>query len=98
MLHTRCFSSLIEVIAFINETQVFMYDNSNFIINPLFTNMYIQRVLNKKPSLSQGLPIYIYISLSHDYIFNLISYFLMGTSIMYANFIVMHIMTYITLL
>ena len=34
------FSSLIEVTAFINETQVFMYDNSNFIINPLF--IYLQ--------------------------------------------------------
>ena len=89
------FSSLIEVTALFNETQVFMYDNSNFIINPLFTIIYIQRVLNKKPSLSQGLPIYI--SLSHDYIFILIGYFLMGTSIMYANFIVMCIVTYITL-
>ena len=28
---------------------------------------------------------------------NLIGYFLMGTSIMYANSAVMHIMTYITL-
>ena len=92
------FSSLIIVITFINETQVFMYDKSNFINNPhLFTSMYIQRVLSKKPSLSRGLSIYIYISLSRDYIFNLIGYFHMGTSIMYANFIVMHIMTYITL-
>ena len=91
-------SSLIIVIAFINETQVFMYDEYNFINNPhLFTSMYIQRVLSKKPSLSRGLSIYIYISLSHDYIFNLICYFLMGTSIIYANFTVMCIMTYITL-
>ena len=52
-------------------------------------------MLNKKPALSRGLP-YIYISLSCDYILNLIGYFLMGTSIMYANFIVMCIMTYIT--
>ena len=36
------FSSLIEVTALFNETQAFMYDNSNFIINPLFTSMYIQ--------------------------------------------------------
>ena len=62
------FSSLIEIIAFINEMQVFMYDNSNFIYNPhIFTSMYIQRVLIKKPSLYKSLPIYIYISLSHDY-------------------------------
>ena len=38
------FSSLIVVIAFINETQVSMHDKSNFINNPhLFTSMYIQR-------------------------------------------------------
>ena len=55
------FSSLSVVIAFINETQVFMYDNSNFINNPqIFTSMYIQRVLSKKPSLPRGLTIYIY--------------------------------------
>ena len=55
-------SSLIIVITFINETQVFMYDESNFINNPhLFTSVYIQRVLSKKPSLSRGLSIYIYI-------------------------------------
>ena len=34
-------SSLIEVIAFINETQVFMYDNSNFIINPQYIYKYV---------------------------------------------------------
>ena len=73
-----------------------MYDNSNFIDNPhILTTMYIQRVLSKKPSLPRGLPLYI--SLSHDYIFNLIGYFHMGTSIMYAAFIVMCIVTYITL-
>ena len=33
------FSSLIEVIAFINETQVFMYDNSNFIYE---SSIYLQ--------------------------------------------------------
>ena len=56
------FSSLMIVIAFINETQVFMYDKSSFIYNPLiFTSMYIQRVLSQKPSLSRGLSIYIYI-------------------------------------
>ena len=68
MLHARvlCFSSLIEVIAFINETPVFMYDKSNFINNlHLFTCMYIQRVLSKKPSLSRGLSIYIYICHCH---------------------------------
>ena len=55
------FISLIIVITFINETQVFMYDNSNYINNPhIFTSMYIQRVLSKKPSLPRGLPIYIY--------------------------------------
>ena len=60
------FSSIIEIITYINEMQVFMYDNSNFIYNPhIFKSMYIQRVLIKNPSLSRGLPIYI--SLSHDY-------------------------------
>ena len=36
------FSALIEVTAFINETQVFMYDNSNFIINPQYIYIYLQ--------------------------------------------------------
>ena len=61
------FNSLIEVIAFINEMQVFIYDNSNFIYNPhIFTSMYIQRVFIKKPSLCEAYP-YIYIYLSCDY-------------------------------
>ena len=34
-------SSLIEVITFLIETQVFMYDNSNFIINPQYIYKYI---------------------------------------------------------
>ena len=35
------FSSLIAVIAFINETQVYIYDNSNFIYNPLIFYKYV---------------------------------------------------------
>ena len=57
------FRSLIEVAAFINETQIFMYDNSNFIINPQYRYIYKyihSSVLSKKPSLSRGIPIYIY--------------------------------------
>ena len=49
----------------------------------------------KKLTLSRGLPMYI--SLSHDYVLYLIGHFFMGTSIVYVNFIVMCIMTYITL-
>ena len=68
------FSSLIEIIAFINETQVFMYDNSNFIYNPhIFTSMYIQRVLIKKPNISRGLPIYIYLSCDYMLILLIVS-------------------------
>ena len=51
----------------------------------------------RRPSLSRGLPIYICILvtwLSH----NLIGCSLVGTCIMYVNFIGMHIATYITLL
>ena len=61
----------------------------------IFTSIYIQSMLSKKPALSRGLPIYI--SLSRDYVLDVTGYFLMGTSIMYAKFIVMHIMAYITL-
>ena len=35
------FKSLINVIAFINEIQVLMYDKSNFIINPQYIYKYI---------------------------------------------------------
>ena len=35
------FKSLIDVIAFINEMQVLMYDKSNFIINPQYIYKYI---------------------------------------------------------
>ena len=35
------FKSLIDVITFINETQVFMYDKSNFITNPQYIYKYI---------------------------------------------------------
>ena len=55
------FKSLIDVIAFINETQVLMYDKSNFIINPqyIYKYIYIQSMLSKKLPPSRGLPIYI---------------------------------------
>ena len=44
MLYSRVlyFKSSINVTAFINETQVFIHDKSNFINNPLYTSMYIQ--------------------------------------------------------
>ena len=51
--------SLIDVIAFINETQVFICDNSNFINNPLYISMYIQAVSREDLHLSIGIPIYI---------------------------------------
>ena len=91
------FKSLIDVITFIYETQVFICDNSNFINSPLYTSIYIQAVSREDLLISRGIPIYIYTSLSHDCDMSLIGYFLMGTSIMYANSAVMHIMTYITL-
>ena len=98
LFHARVlYLSLINAIAFINETQVFIFDNSNFINNPLYTSMYIQAMFHQKLPLFRGLPIYIYISLSHDCDMDLIGCFPMGTSIMYANSAVMHIMTYITL-
>ena len=53
------FKSLIDVIAFINETQVFICDNSNFINNPLYTSMYIQAVSREDLPLLRGIPIYI---------------------------------------
>ena len=51
--------SLLTVTAFINETQVFICDNSNFINNPLYTSMYIQAVSSEDLPLSRGIPIYI---------------------------------------
>ena len=45
VLHAQVlYLSLIDAITFINEMQVFICDNSNFINNPLYTSMYIQEV------------------------------------------------------
>ena len=85
------FKSLFDVTAFINETQVFICDKSNFIINP----QSIYKYVHSSSIMFRATPIkryiHIYISLSHDCDMNLIGCFPMGTSIMYAN-------TYITLL
>ena len=55
------FKSLIDVIAFINKTQVLMYDKSTLLsILNIFTSIYIQSMFSKKLLLSGGLPIYIY--------------------------------------
>ena len=61
------YSSLIKVIALVNEMQVFMYDNSNFICNPhLFTIMYIQKSWLRSLA---PLEVYTYIYiLSRDYL------------------------------
>ena len=53
------FKSLINVITFINETQVFICDKSNFIYNPLCTSAYIQAVSREDLPLLRGIPIYI---------------------------------------
>ena len=102
LLHAQVlYLSLIDVIAFI------MRCKSSYVITPtLLTILYIQVCTVKQYQvkdlpLFRGMPIYIciyiYISLSCDGDMDLIGYFPMGTSMMYANSAVMHIMTYISL-
>ena len=79
-----------------------MRHKSSYVITPtLLTILYIQVCTFKKYQNNRPTPIegytHIYISLSHDYDMDLIGYFPMGTSKIYANSAVMCIMTYITL-
>ena len=79
-----------------------MRHKSSYVITPtLLTILYMQvctfKQYQEKTYPYRELYPYIYTSLSYDCDMNLIGYFLMGTSIMYANSAVMHIITYITL-
>ena len=88
---------LFNVTAFINETQFFMNDNSNFIKNPLSIYKYVHSSCIKlRAPPSREAYLYIY-CLSHDCDPNLIGYFLTGISIMYGSAAVMHILIFITL-